>query len=896
MHGFYLRILQRHCRQIWGMNVELVDCEGLWEIKLPTEEGKATAKEIFDHGTASNLRNLKADSLRYLALQEGLDYRRNKKALADSLLQLRVVRQWQALGLQDMTRPAQDIPSPDHPSIPPTASLSMNQTSVDQELEAGQTPRQRDSSRAPQDDSLPSHRSSSVTASSNNKSSANQEFNAAHQAFLDGQPKTHFKKLSTETIQKLANLYGVHAFTPAGAPSRAKQTLIDALFKWKTESNVDRTSMNDTTLLRVGANPALPPLSTYAPIGAGPSAQNARVQGVSRSSTHHTQPGEPSRDEHLKLFLNATKSQIDHYPAKVLEGIVHAVKIWKKAAAGPRPHRNKSPRGDLSENQVDDFFETQSNGSLDYEPYDLDNYDEGDDRSDSSEEEVEIVIPSTNKGKRDLIHNIVRQLSFSIRFIDNHTFPIPQRFESGITSENGQLLNKAATRRSGVLGKDTLAAIREDMEKLRTPSWMAAAPNHPGEASQGKFTADQWRTFCTVNLPITLIRLWGSLPHEERRYEMLVNFMHLITSIRLADMRVMTEERIQTFERHYRAYLTGIIGFEMKDRLGGLYPHTRVTPYQHMMLHFGDLLRLFGPVHSWRCFAFERFNYILQTTKTNSRFGAQFLCPSESVLTFAMLPHIGELEKTMFTRFCMMQKLKSLFHGEAFPPIARELATLYQETFEDLDARGTRINDALAYEEPNSDTGTDWPVSSLTILDASTYHKVLKISTSENWTASVRIHGRFKQRGLTFTPQKRSFSDAQVVYHTGTAEEWSAGSIKRIFTTIGESKDGNSVGETFVEIHPYRSLTAPHAEYDDYRKFGFAGGRFFYDILEKETLLLPLEKISAHFAYSMQSHSLIDASIIHALPLNKVNFVLIICFHLILITFLHPVQESEFTI
>ncbi|KAJ3915350.1 hypothetical protein F5877DRAFT_28412, partial [Lentinula edodes] len=385
MHGFYLRILQRHCRQIWGMNVELVDCEGLWEIKLPTEEGKATAKEIFDHGTASNLRNLKADSLRYLALQEGLDYRRNKKALADSLLH---------------------------------------------------------------------HRSSSVTASSNNKSSANQEFNAAHQAFLDGQPKTHFKKLSTETIQKLANLYGVHAFTPAGAPSRAKQTLIDALFKW-----------------------------------------------------------------------------------------------------------------------------------------------------------------------RDLIHNIVRQLSFSIRFIDNHTFPIPQRFESGITSENGQLLNKAATRRSGVLGKDTLAAIREDMEKLRTPSWMAAAPNHPGEASQGKFTADQWRTFCTVNLPITLIRLWGSLPHEERRYEMLVNFMHLITSIRLADMRVMTEERIQTFERHYRAYLTGIIGFEMKDRLGGLYPHTRVTPYQHMMLHFGDLLRLFGPVHSWRCFAFERFNYILQTTKTNSRFG-----------------------------------------------------------------------------------------------------------------------------------------------------------------------------------------------------------------------------------------------------------------------------------
>ncbi|KAJ3901733.1 hypothetical protein F5879DRAFT_924404 [Lentinula edodes] len=310
----------------------------------------------------------------------------------------------------------------------------MNKSSIDQGLEAGQAPRQRVSSRAGQDNSSPNYHSSSPTASSNNKSSADQEFNAVHQAFLNGQPKTHFKKLSTETIQKLANLYGVHAFTPAGAPSRAKQTLIDALFKWKTESNVDRISMNNTmvpysfssALLRVGANLASPSLSTYAPIGTSPSAQNVRVQGISCPSTHHTQPGEPGHDEHLKLFLNATKSQIDHYPAKVLEGIVQAVRIWKKAAAGPRAHQNQSPGVDLSENQNDDYFETQSNGSLNYEPYDLNNYDEGDDHSDSSEEEVEIVIPSTNKGKRDLMHNIVHQLSFSVLFIDSHTNPIPQ--------------------------------------------------------------------------------------------------------------------------------------------------------------------------------------------------------------------------------------------------------------------------------------------------------------------------------------------------------------------------------------------------------------------------------------------------------------------------------------
>lgn len=191
-------------------------------------------------------------------------------------------------------------------------------------------------------------------------------------------------------------------------------------------------------------------------------------------------------------------------------------------------------------------------------------------------------------------------------------------------NEEGQLLNKSRStpQKSGVLGEDTLAAVRDDMRKLQIPSWMAAAPSRPGEASQGKFTADQWQSFRTVNLTITMIHLWGSLSHEERRYKMLANLMHLVTAVRLTDMRVMTEARIASFEEHYRKYIRGVIG---KDHLGGLYPHTRVTPYQHMMLHFGNLLRQFGPVHSWRCFAFEQFNYILQTTKTNSRFGANLI-------------------------------------------------------------------------------------------------------------------------------------------------------------------------------------------------------------------------------------------------------------------------------
>jgi hypothetical protein len=150
------------------------------------------------------------------------------------------------------------------------------------------------------------------------------------------------------------------------------------------------------------------------------------------------------------------------------------------------------------------------------------------------------------------------------------------------------------------------------MQRIVLPSWVPRAPSHPGEKKWGKLGADQWRSFCLVNLPITLIRLWGSLDVESREHKMLVNFLHLISAIKLATMRKMTKERIAQYERHMHQYLTSLLE---------LYPETSITPYQHLSLHFGDLLERFGPTHAWRCFAFERYNYLMQNIPTNSKFG-----------------------------------------------------------------------------------------------------------------------------------------------------------------------------------------------------------------------------------------------------------------------------------
>lgn len=163
-----------------------------------------------------------------------------------------------------------------------------------------------------------------------------------------------------------------------------------------------------------------------------------------------------------------------------------------------------------------------------------------------------------------------------------------------------------------VLGRETLREVRNDMRATVLPSWMNAGPSHPGETKWGKMKADEWRVFCSVHLPITLIRLWGSANESEREHEILTNFMHLVTAVDLASRRELKDRHIHRYEKHIVEYLKTLLI---------LYPGTTLVPNQHRSLHYGVHLRRWGPSHAWRCFAFERYNGLLQNLFTNSIFG-----------------------------------------------------------------------------------------------------------------------------------------------------------------------------------------------------------------------------------------------------------------------------------
>ena len=168
-------------------------------------------------------------------------------------------------------------------------------------------------------------------------------------------------------------------------------------------------------------------------------------------------------------------------------------------------------------------------------------------------------------------------------------------------------------RETAVLGKETLSNVWSDIEKTTLPLWISLSPRSPGSESAQKLTADQWHTFCTVSLVVTLICLWGDLPPDDRYRQLLDNYMDLIASTIILHAREMTPTHIETYKIYIHQYLEGLLR---------LYPKVHLTPKHHLSLHLTEQLKRWGPMHAWRLFAFERLNFLFQLTPTNHRAGA----------------------------------------------------------------------------------------------------------------------------------------------------------------------------------------------------------------------------------------------------------------------------------
>lgn len=152
---------------------------------------------------------------------------------------------------------------------------------------------------------------------------------------------------------------------------------------------------------------------------------------------------------------------------------------------------------------------------------------------------------------------------------------------------------------------------------------MRSVPKKFGAPSEGSLKADEWRTMCTIYIPLALISLWGEntprpsnepqLPTAVDKLKRLLHLsMLLVSAIRIACMYTMSLARATA----YRACLG-----EFLTLLPDILPNASFRDNDHMAMHIYDFLLLFGPIRSWWCFPFERLIGKLQRLPHNHKFG-----------------------------------------------------------------------------------------------------------------------------------------------------------------------------------------------------------------------------------------------------------------------------------
>ncbi len=168
------------------------------------------------------------------------------------------------------------------------------------------------------------------------------------------------------------------------------------------------------------------------------------------------------------------------------------------------------------------------------------------------------------------------------------------------------------------LTKKEMNRIRQDISETTRPVWNSGPPANLGERGHSKLKADQWRSALEFDIPVSLVWLYSQAarrPHAGRAahlQKLAQSSMLLAIAIRLATSHHTSRQRADAYTQTMHAYLQTLLE---------LSPAGRLLPNHHNALHIAKYLILFGPMHGWWMFPFERLIGILQQLNTNSKLG-----------------------------------------------------------------------------------------------------------------------------------------------------------------------------------------------------------------------------------------------------------------------------------
>ncbi|THH19759.1 hypothetical protein EUX98_g8711 [Antrodiella citrinella] len=416
-------------------------------------------------------------------------------------------------------------------------------------------------------------------------------------------------------------------------------------------------------------------------------------------------------------------------------------------------------------------------------------------------------------------------------------------------------LDEIDVSRAHILDFDVLSHIRDDIKKTVYPSWIERPPSNFGSPGHGKLKADQWRTVSTISLVITLIRLWGHASASEQEQKMLKNFIHLVIAVQHASRRSISLADVVAYDTHMYAYVSG---------LRTLYDH-QLVPNHHLSLHLTGCLRLFGVVHSWWAFPFERYNGVIGRLKNNGRTDEmpltfmRYFCIGANLRWFMATFDWQESEISATRAFMstfgrrgpgtLNADLDALFHGTSH---AEEVSTEYDSSKERK--LGDKIYQRL-----------------LRRINQGATHRFEAFGspgTSRAWLNSDVVYvPTAHYRGVLYGTPHGSRRNCHILYTHPSSGNVSAGQISNIFQHC-RIEDDRKIVETFLLVKTYKSLTGPDAEVDPFRKFSALGAHLCYNTLE-DVQLIRLDDIVSHFAAYTYTPEDIEQECIVVLSVNR---------------------------
>ena len=335
---------------------------------------------------------------------------------------------------------------------------------------------------------------------------------------------------------------------------------------------------------------------------------------------------------------------------------------------------------------------------------------------------------------------------------------------------------------------DVFKTFHDVIRNTITPSWVGSVPHNFGEASAGTPKADEWRTIFTIHLPLCLILLSGTPGNQNAgHHQALDHTMQLVCAVILACARITNVDRMRRYRECLQAYIS---------QLPILYPKLRCESIHHMAFHIYDFLELFGPVHSWWSFPFERLIGQLQRLPTNHRFGSYRFMRSNSIVLINSLT--GQLEGTIHQAFLRAANLKRWLARAAInSDCIRRCKALFDKIYGERSNNSHQEQSDLADEDSSRE-------------NKATPDEIRAFVTSPH----VALHARLRFKGVVYARASTHLGNSLVLFYPG-GDIYSTlvpGSIQHIYT-VG--------GKTFFAVRQYHRPssieTDPFAQWPEFR-------------------------------------------------------------------------------